>query len=118
MRQLTIAVAIGAIAVATAACSAAGSSPKPAGGTGGTIEGVNWRLGSFAVSGKMTDVPQGVIVDATFAVGSGVGLERLQLVQRAGGRHRRHPQDRTARRHADGLRRAPGRTSRRHTCRS
>ena len=69
MRQLTIAIAIGAIAVATAACSAAGSSPKPAGGTGGTIEGVNWRLSSFAVSGKMTDVPQGVIVDATFASG-------------------------------------------------
>jgi heat shock protein HslJ len=67
MRQLTIAFAIGAIAVATAACSAAGGSPKPAGGTGGTIEGVNWRLGSFAVSGKMTDVPPGVIVDATFA---------------------------------------------------
>ena len=69
MRQLTIAIAIGAIAVATAACSAAGSSPKPAGGTGGTIEGVNWRLSSFAVSGKMTDIPQGVIVDATFASG-------------------------------------------------
>jgi len=69
MRHVTVAIAIGAIAVATAACSAAGSSPKPAGGTGGTIEGVNWRLSSFAVSGKMTDVPQGVIVDATFASG-------------------------------------------------
>ena len=69
MRQLTIAIAIGAIAVATAACTAAGSSPKPAGGTGGTIEGITWRLSSFAVSGKKTDVPQGVIVDATFASG-------------------------------------------------
>ena len=70
MRQLTIAIAIGAIAVATAACSATGgSSAKPAGGTGGTIEGVTWRLSSFAVSGKTTDIPQGVIVDATFASG-------------------------------------------------
>jgi heat shock protein HslJ len=69
MRQLTVAIAIGAIAVATAACSAAGGSPKPAGGTGGTIEGVHWRRSSFAVSGKMTDVPQGAIVDATFASG-------------------------------------------------
>ena len=50
MRQLTITIAIGAIAFATAACTAAGSSPRPAGGTGGTIEGVNWRLSSFAVS--------------------------------------------------------------------
>ncbi len=69
MRQLTIAFAIGAIALATAACSAAGGSPKPAGGTGGTIDGVNWRLSSFAVSGKMTDIPQGAVVDATFATG-------------------------------------------------
>jgi heat shock protein HslJ len=67
MRPLTVAIAIGAIAVATAACSGAGSSPKPAGGTGGTIEGVHWRLSSFAASGTMTDIPQGVIVDASFA---------------------------------------------------
>jgi heat shock protein HslJ len=67
MRPLTVTIAIGVIAVATAACSAAGSSPKPSGGTGGTIEGVNWRLSSFAVSGTMTDVPQGVIVGASFA---------------------------------------------------
>ena len=83
MRQLTIAFAIGAIAVATAACSAAGSSPKPAGGTGGTIEGVNWRLSSFAVSGKMTDVPQGVIVDATFAR---VGCRARAAATRTAGR--------------------------------
>ena len=73
MRQLTIVVAIGAIAIATAACSAAGGSPKPSGGTGGTIEGVNWRLGSFAVAGKMTDVPQGAIADARFASGRVAG---------------------------------------------
>ena len=45
MRHLSIALAIGAIAVITAACSATGgASGAPAGGTGGTIEGVNWRL--------------------------------------------------------------------------
>ncbi len=74
MRHLSIALAIGAIAVITAACSATGgASGAPAGGTGGTIEGVNWRLTQLPSGDSLADVPQGVVADARFAVGRVTG---------------------------------------------
>ena len=62
MRRLFPAVLVGAMAV-LAACSSGGSS----GGTGGTIEGLTWKLTSQTVNGATTDVPAGVSVDAKFA---------------------------------------------------
>jgi heat shock protein HslJ len=74
MRHLSIVLAIGAVAVLTAACSATGgASAPPAGGTGGTIEGVSWRLTKLPSGGALADVPQGVVADARFAGGRVTG---------------------------------------------
>jgi heat shock protein HslJ len=72
MRHLSIVLAIGAMAVVTAACSATGgASGAPAsgstGGSGGTIEGVSWRLTKLPQGGSLVDVPQGVVADARFS---------------------------------------------------
>lgn len=86
MRQLSIAIAIGAIAVITAACtSTGGASGAPpggaaspgasasAGGTGGTIDGVQWRLTKLPQGGSLVDVPAGVVADARFDAGRVAG---------------------------------------------
>ena len=67
MRRLIIGLAIAAVAFSAIACSAGG-------GTGGTIEGTNWQLASYDVSGTSTDVPAGVVVDARFTAGQVAGF--------------------------------------------
>ena len=78
MRHLSIVLAIGAIAVLSAACSATGgASGAPAsasaGASGGTIDGINWRLTKLPTGGSLADVPQGVVADARFAGGRVTG---------------------------------------------
>lgn len=67
MRRLLIGLALAAIGSSVIACSTAG-------GTGGTIEGTNWQLKSYVVSGTSTDVPAGIVVDARFAAGKVAGF--------------------------------------------
>jgi heat shock protein HslJ len=62
MRWLFSVATVGVMAVVLAACSSGGSK----GGTGGTIDGVTWKLASQTVNGQKTDVPSGVVVDAKF----------------------------------------------------
>jgi heat shock protein HslJ len=62
-----IGLAIGAVALSLAACTATG-------GTGGTIDGTNWILKTYDVSGTATPVPAGVKVDAHFAGGNIAGF--------------------------------------------
>jgi heat shock protein HslJ len=86
MRQLTIAIAIGAIAVISAACTSTGGSSgapaspgasasagSPGGGTGGTIDGIQWRLTKLPQGGSLVDVPAGVVADARFEGGRVAG---------------------------------------------
>ncbi len=75
MRRFVFLLAFGAIAVIGTACSATGgsASPSAAGGTGGTIEGVTWRLSSFLSGTTSTTVPSGVAVDARFEGGKVAG---------------------------------------------
>ncbi|MFI5225623.1 MAG: META domain-containing protein [Candidatus Limnocylindrales bacterium] len=63
--------AIGAfVVIAAMACSACtvagGSTPSPAGGSGGTLDGTDWQLRSFPVGGTLTAVPAAVTVTAAF----------------------------------------------------
>ena len=67
MRRLLIGLAVAAIGFSVFACSASG-------GSGGTIEGTNWQLKSYVVSGTSTDVPAGVVVDAKFNGGNVAGF--------------------------------------------
>jgi heat shock protein HslJ len=76
MRPFAIVFALGAIVLSTAACSTGGGatpSPAAAGGTGGTLEGTQWRLSTFDKAGTPTQVPAGVVVDARFASGRVAG---------------------------------------------
>ncbi len=74
MRRFAFGFAMGALVLATAACSATGgSSTAAAGGTGGTIEGITWRLSSFTSGGASTTVPATVAVDAVFKTGTVTG---------------------------------------------
>lgn len=72
MRRLIGGLAIGLVAASLAACSVTGSSSTPspsiasAGGAGGTLDGTNWVLKTYLVSGTATAVPSGVKVDAHF----------------------------------------------------
>ena len=67
MRRMIIGLAVGALALTLSACSTAG-------GTGGTIDGTNWILKTYDVSGTATPVPSGVKVDAHFAKGQIAGF--------------------------------------------
>ena len=69
MRRLLIGIALVTVGIVAAACSSGGS-----GGTGGTIEGTNWKLTSYDFSGTATAVPDGLVVDATFAAGKVAGF--------------------------------------------
>jgi heat shock protein HslJ len=69
VRRLLIGIALVTVAIVVAACSSGGS-----GGTGGTLEGKNWKLTSYDFSGAATDVPAGLVVDATFAAGKVTGF--------------------------------------------
>jgi heat shock protein HslJ len=62
MRRMIIGLAVGAVAMSLAACTATG-------GTGGTIDGTSWSLKSYDASGTATPVPAEVKVDAHFAGG-------------------------------------------------
>ena len=73
MRRFAFGLAMGALAFATAACSATGGSTSAAGGTGGTIDGITWRLSSFSSAGTSTNTPAGVAVDALFDTGKVTG---------------------------------------------
>jgi len=74
MRRFVFLLAVGAIAVISTACSSTGgASPSAAGGAGGTIEGVTWKLSSFLSGSTSTTVPAGVTVDARFADGKVAG---------------------------------------------
>jgi heat shock protein HslJ len=66
--RLTVIAALGALAIVVAACSGGGSA-----GTGGTIEGTRWVLTSYQGENASVPVPDGVIVDATFADGKVAG---------------------------------------------
>jgi heat shock protein HslJ len=61
-------------AVVAAACTGAGATAVPKGGTGGTLEGPTWVLVSYDVSGTSTTVPAGVYADAVFKAGTVSGL--------------------------------------------
>jgi len=67
MRRMFIGLAVGALAFTLAACSTTG-------GTGGTLDGTNWVLKTYDVSGTATPVPAGVKVDAHFAGGKIAGF--------------------------------------------
>ncbi len=81
MRRIISGLAVGAAALSLAACtSTGGSSAAPAsapaqasafaaGGVGGTIDGTNWVLKAYDVSGTATPVPADVKVDAHFNAG-------------------------------------------------
>ena len=73
MRRFAFGLAMGALVLATAACSATGSSSSAAGGTGGTIDGITWRLSSFSSAGTSTNVPAELAVDALFDTGKVTG---------------------------------------------
>ncbi len=80
MRSIVVVLAAGAIALAASACSSSGGSPSAssgpaagAGGTGGTIEGITWKLTSFDSAGTSTTVPAGVSADARFDGGKVAG---------------------------------------------
>ncbi len=60
MRMRTMVAGLAIAATAMVACSSAG------GGTGGTLDGVTWALSQYSANGTMTDVPEIVLVDATF----------------------------------------------------
>lgn len=67
MRRFIGGLVLGAVAVSLAACSTAGSTATPGGGSGGTIDGTSWILKTYDVSGTATAVPSGSTVDAHFA---------------------------------------------------
>jgi heat shock protein HslJ len=69
VRRLLIGMALLTVGIVVAACSGGSS-----GGSGGTIEGTTWKLTSYAWDGTATDVPDGLIVDATFADGKVAGF--------------------------------------------
>ena len=71
MRRIILTLTLGALVLSAAACSTAGSSPS--GGSGGTIEGITWKLTSYDTGGTSTPVPADVFVDARFAGGTVVG---------------------------------------------
>jgi heat shock protein HslJ len=73
MRRFAFGLAMGAMVLATTACSATGGSTAAAGGTGGTIDGITWRLSSFSSAGTSTNVPAEVAVDALFDSGKVTG---------------------------------------------
>jgi heat shock protein HslJ len=54
------------IALVTVGVVVAAGSGGSSGGTGGTIDGT-WKLTSYDVNGTATNVPDGLVVDATFA---------------------------------------------------
>ncbi len=60
--RLVIALTIAAVSTSLVACSGSG-------GTGGTLEGTSWSLTSYVTGGTSTNLPAGVVVDATFANG-------------------------------------------------
>ena len=59
MRTRTLIVGLAISTMALAACSTSG-------GSGGTLDGVTWGLISQVVDGKMADVSDAVVIDATF----------------------------------------------------
>jgi heat shock protein HslJ len=74
VRRLLIGIALVTVGIVAAACSSGGS-----GGTGGTIEGKNWKLTSYDFSGAATSVPDGIVVDATFAAGKVAGFSGCNI---------------------------------------
>ena len=74
MRRLLIGIALVTVGIVVAACSSGGS-----GGTGGTLEGKNWKLTSYDYAGAATNVPDGIVVDATFAAGKVAGFSGCNL---------------------------------------
>ncbi len=74
MRRHIGGLALAAILITVAACSATGGSSAAAGGTGGTIDGTSWALKTYDVSGTATAVPAGTRVDAKFADGKVSGF--------------------------------------------
>ena len=74
MRRLLIGIALVTVGIVVAACSSGGS-----GGTGGTLEGKNWKLTSYDFAGAATAVPDGIVVDATFAAGKVAGFSGCNL---------------------------------------
>jgi heat shock protein HslJ len=63
-----MALAVAAVTVVLAGCGADG------GGSGGTLDGRNWTLESYDVSGASRAVPAGVTADARFAAGQVSGF--------------------------------------------
>jgi heat shock protein HslJ len=74
VRRLLIGVALVTVGIVVAACSSGSS-----GGTGGTLEGKNWKLTSYDYAGAATNVPDGIVVDATFAAGKVAGFSGCNL---------------------------------------
>jgi heat shock protein HslJ len=66
MRRLLIGIALVTVGIVVAACSS--------GGSGGTIEGINWKLTSYDFGGTETAAPDGFVVDATFKDGKVAGF--------------------------------------------
>jgi heat shock protein HslJ len=68
VRRLLIGIALVTVGIVVAACSGG------SGGTGGTLEGINWKLTSYDFGGTATSVPAGLVVDATFKAGKVAGF--------------------------------------------
>jgi heat shock protein HslJ len=67
MRRTVMVIGVLAASMALAACSSDGGATT--GGTGGTIEGVDWVLTSYDENGTQKEVPADVYADARFQAG-------------------------------------------------